>query len=143
MEWKGHHRPRHLWLRFSGGVPSHLPRSIGTGDEHLDDYLHLGSWGGSSNGHALGPGSYGFNWWFNSEGRLFPEAPHELVMATGAWHKKIFFFPSSQTLVVAGEHWKEFRDRLPKNSRGCGEPARSLDSPWLQNMIHTLCQGCP
>jgi len=62
-----------------------------TAQAKTDDYLEIGTFGGGSDHFTeYGAGIYGFNWWFNSTGRLHPDrrtwpaAPADAFMSIGA-----------------------------------------------------------
>jgi CubicO group peptidase (beta-lactamase class C family) len=86
-------------------VPADLPRSSG---EDTENYLGLQTYGGRSNQTHLGPGTYGFNWWFNeridSEGtRVWPDAPPDTYQANGRWGRDVMTMFPSLNMVVVGE----------------------------------------
>jgi CubicO group peptidase (beta-lactamase class C family) len=86
-------------------VPKDLPL---TRQASTDDYLKIGSYGGGSDHFSkCGPGTYGFNWWFNRTGRdhpdrlTWPDAPDDLFMAVGAGGNCAAMVPSLGAVVVA------------------------------------------
>jgi hypothetical protein len=85
-------------------VPGALPASASEADL---DYLGLGSFGGGTSlSGSLGPGVYGFGWWFNgllneTSNRLFPSAPHDLYMAQGHFGDETLVVIPSLGLVCA------------------------------------------
>ena len=94
-------------------TPKDLPQTQHTGTD--DDYLGIGSYGGSSDHFsAAGPGVYGFNWWFNDTSRLhpglltWPDAPRDTVMSIGARGNSSAFIPNlNAALICAGGDWGE------------------------------------
>ena len=91
-------------------TPKDLPQ---TREAKTDDYLQIGTYGGESNHFSVdGPGTYGFNWWFNDTGRThpdtitWPDAPRDTVMAIGAHGNCAAFVPSMKVaLVCADGNW--------------------------------------
>ena len=85
-------------------VPGALPELAG---EANLDYLGVGSFGGGTSlTGGLGPGVYGFGWWFNglmneTSTRLFPSAPHDLFMAQGHFGDETLVVIPSLALVCA------------------------------------------
>lgn len=84
------------------GVPGTTPRTSQSGS----DYLGIGTDGGSSDQTAIGPGVYGFNWWFNSKvgtsnSYLWPDAPLDTFTADGHFGKEVMAVMSSLNMVVA------------------------------------------
>lgn len=70
------------------------------------DYLNVGSYGGSSNQTAHGPNIYGFNWWFNPNQSVWPDAPADLVQANGHFNREILIFiPSLNIVAAARGNW--------------------------------------
>lgn len=89
-----------------------LPRTRKVEGE--DDYLGIGSYGGTSDQTGYGPGLYGFNWWFNGHSRLnpenlnWPDAPPDTVMSLGHAGNCAALFPSLHMMVVcANGKWGE------------------------------------
>ena len=87
-----------------------LPQTLENGKD--DDYLGLGSFGGSSDHFTQqGPDIYGFNWWFNDTGRLnpdtltWPDAPADTVMSLGAGGNCSAFIPRLNVAVIAAPDW--------------------------------------
>jgi len=88
-------------------VPPGLPR---TQTAEANDYLDIGSYGGGHNQTDFGPGKYGFNWWFNApvskDGPLtFPDAPADIVMASGYGGNLMVILPSQRMVVAARGSW--------------------------------------
>lgn len=82
-------------------VPDSLPR---TAASEVDDYLGVGSAGGGHDQTPVGPGVYGSQWWFNADGRLWPDVPHDAFQANGHWNRHALTIVPSLGLVVA---WRE------------------------------------
>ncbi len=95
-------------------VPNGLPAS---GPDKTNDYLAIGTFGGESNHFSKsGPGTYGFNWWFNATGSFhpkaltWPDAPRDTVMSVGAHGNCAVLFPSRNFVIVAASaKWGEFQ----------------------------------
>ncbi len=93
-------------------TPPALPH---TRHSETDDYLRIGSYGGGSDHFTqFGPGTYGFNWWFNDTGRLhprartWPDAPPDTFMSIGAGGKCSVMIPSLDLVLVSDEgNWGE------------------------------------
>ena len=88
-------------------VPTDLPRTKEAGTE----YLGIGTHGGGGDQSALGPGVYGFNWWFNEEvpgtdRLLTPGLPRDTVQANGHWGKEVMIIiPSLRLVAAARGNW--------------------------------------
>jgi CubicO group peptidase (beta-lactamase class C family) len=80
------------------GTPAGTPRTAGGSP---DDYLGLGSAGGGVDQTGLGPGIYGFNWWFNPDGQTWPAAPVDTFQANGHWNGEVLTVIPSLGLVAA------------------------------------------
>ncbi|MBI2049711.1 fibronectin type III domain-containing protein [Candidatus Roizmanbacteria bacterium] len=85
-------------------VPGTLPRTTASDT----DYLGVGTDGGGSDQTALGPGVYGFNWWWNGEvgttGILaWPDAPIDSYQANGHWNGEVIAVIPSLNMVAT---WK-------------------------------------
>jgi CubicO group peptidase (beta-lactamase class C family) len=93
-------------------VPASLPRTSGG---NVDDYLAIGTAGGGADQTGLGPGIYGFNWWFNPGKQTWPDAPEDTVQANGHWNGEVMTIIPSLGLVVA---W-----------RGIGTDPESFNAP--------------
>ena len=100
-------------------VPANQKRSHAQ-ERDVDDYLKVGTIGGGANIINEGPGLYGFNWWFNGmtadKGqRMWPDAPHDIIMAMGHINKEIIaLFPTQNMVVAAVGNWGDFV--TPNNS---------------------------
>jgi CubicO group peptidase (beta-lactamase class C family) len=90
-------------------VDRQTPRTRAAGD----DYLGIGTIGGGSDQTELGPGVYGFNWWFNApldetdESRRFmPHLPADAFQANGHWGREcMLIIPSLKIVVAARGNW--------------------------------------
>jgi CubicO group peptidase (beta-lactamase class C family) len=103
--------PRRFFDRYQKPqVPRDLPH---TAKAETRDYLGIGTYGGGSDHFTeYGPGIYGFNWWFNSTGRLhpksrtWPDAPRDAFMSIGVRGNCALMIPSRQLMVVcANGNW--------------------------------------
>jgi CubicO group peptidase (beta-lactamase class C family) len=94
------------------GARSSLPRSRGS---EADDYLGLGTAGSRRPvlpTLAHGPGSYGFNWWFNEDRALWPSLPPDAFQANGHWNLAVLTVVPSLGLVVAWVGGEGVTDRI-------------------------------
>ena len=90
-----------------------LPR---TTPDSTDDYLGIGTYGGSSDqaAGADGPGIYGYNWWFNdfvgtTGVRTWPDAPADAFQANGHYGIEVVtVIPSLNLVVAARGDWGAF-----------------------------------
>lgn len=89
-------------------TPKDLPQSKKDGLD--DDYLDIESYGGTSNHFSEdGPGTYGFNWWFNDTGRThpdvlsWPDAPRDTAMSLGLHGNNSAIIPSLNVALVCAE----------------------------------------
>jgi CubicO group peptidase (beta-lactamase class C family) len=88
-------------------VPADLPRTKEAGR----DYLECGTHGGGSDQSEIGPGVYGFNWWFNAEspgtGKHFmPHLPTDSFQANGHWGREcLLVIPSLRLVAAARGNW--------------------------------------
>jgi CubicO group peptidase (beta-lactamase class C family) len=78
-------------------VPANLPRTAGG----TNDYLHIGTTGGTTNQNFPGQGTYGYNWWFNSNRMIWPDAPADTIQARGHNNSESMFIIPSRGMVVA------------------------------------------
>ncbi len=114
-------------------VSRNLPVTRDTDQE--DDYLGIGSYGGASNHfNDMGPGVYGFNWWFNATGgthpdsAVWPDAPADLYMSLGAHGNSSVIIPSLRlVLVCARGKW---------GSHEPGDPASPMNT-----LLKTLAEA--
>ena len=88
-------------------VPADLPISPA---KEIDDYLQITSYGGSNNQTLVGPGIYGYNWWFNAplpgqDQRVWPELPPDAFGTLGYNGNCMFMVPSLNVLVAARGYW--------------------------------------
>lgn len=82
---------------LSPGAASDLPRTSGG----LDDYLNVGTFGGGTDQTGLGPGSYGFGLWLNTDGKLWPDVPWDAYQANGGWNRyAVTVIPSLKLVAV-------------------------------------------
>ncbi len=102
---------------FRPGVPSDLPRTAG----RTDDYLSIGSYGGGTDQTPVGPGVYGFNFWFNTPDaqgrRAWPALPADTYQANGMWNRDTVTVIPSLRMVVAvrGANRGKFQPGDPDN----------------------------
>ncbi len=99
------------------GVPASLPKTEKKGD----DYLTIGTYGGSTDQTPHGPGVYGFNFWFNerpstSSERVWPSAPADTYQANGMWNRDtVTIFPGLRMVVaVRGAKPGKFEPSAPE-----------------------------
>jgi hypothetical protein len=84
------------YIRVS--VPKEMKR---TKDKRVNDYLNIGTAGGGNNITFLGPGFYGFNWWFNTNREFLPDVPGDAFQANGHMNREAVTVIPSLGLVVA------------------------------------------
>ena len=114
---------RHFEEHMRPQVPEDLPH---TARARTDDYLRVGSFGGESDHLTrLGPGIYGFTWWFNATGRDHPErrawpgAPADAILALGVRGRGALLLPGLRAVVVAAEgRWGELSAGDPDSPLG-------------------------
>lgn len=69
------------------------------------------TFGGGSDQTPFGPGTYGFNWWFNAKvgttsSVAWPSAPADTFQANGHWNKEVMtVIPSLKLVVAARGNW--------------------------------------
>jgi hypothetical protein len=94
------------------GVPQSLPYA--PYDHYENDYLEIDTYGSAetSRRNSVGPGIYGFNWWFNAPGRLndytyfdltWPDAPSDSIMTLGWGEHNSVIIPSLNLVLVSAE----------------------------------------
>ena len=66
-------------------VPADLQRS----KAETSDYLSIYFTGGGTDQTSLGPGIYGFNWWFNTRKKVWPGATEDTFQANGHWNGEV------------------------------------------------------
>jgi len=100
---------------FDNYVKADVPSTMLETSAASDDYLGVGSYGGGSDQTNIGPGIYGFNWWFNtnrdSPQLTWPAAPADTYQANGRWGTEAMtMFPSLGMVVAAygGNGWGGF-----------------------------------
>lgn len=93
-----------------------------------EDYLGVGTSGAGWNETSIGPGVYGFFLWFNTDGQLWPDVPHDAFQANGHWNRQSLTVIPSLDLVVA---WRE-SEWLASNSE---------DFPMVMNNALKLLIG--
>ncbi len=79
-------------------VSAALPRTQGGA---VNDYLTIGSYGGGNNQSLLGPGKFGFMWWFNADGSSWPDAPTDTFQVNGHWNGEVMTMIPSLGIVAA------------------------------------------
>ncbi len=70
-----------------------------------NDYLPVGTFGGECNQTAVGPGIFGYTWWFNgivggTARRAWPAVPIDTYVADGDWDARIVVVIPSLDMVV-------------------------------------------
>jgi len=102
-------------------TPKTLPH---TQRAETDDYLNIGSFGGDSDHFTkYGAGIYGFNWWFNSTGRLhpgqltWPDVTNDVIMSIGARGNNTVIIPDLDLILVnARGNWGRLEAGDPENT---------------------------
>jgi len=92
-------------------------------EARTDDYLKIKTYGGGSEHFTrFGPGTYGFNWWFNRTGDrhrenlTWPDAPEDTFMSIGAGGNNAAIIPSlGLVLVGAGADWNDLKAGDPSS----------------------------
>jgi hypothetical protein len=127
-------------------VPADLPTTV---KATTDDYLKIGTYGGDSDHFSqAGPGTYGFNWWFNAKGArhpdslAWPDAPADTFMSLGLHGNNTAMMPGLGLLVVSAEgDWgpngqgksdSVFNQRLrliAHAGTSVPKPAKTVDAP--------------
>jgi len=80
----------------------------------INDYLSIGSYGGSANQNTYGPGIYGSAIWFNelvgtTQNRSFPNSPLDTFEANGHSGKEVMvIIPSLGIIAAAKGNWGGF-----------------------------------
>lgn len=95
-------------------VPPDLPRSSAETSDYLDVYFT----GGGTDQTPRGPGIYGFNWWFNTEKRTWPDAPEDTFQANGHWNGEVCCVIPSLKLVAVWKGTGASRDRFNQPMNG-------------------------
>ena len=95
-------------------VPTEALRTAGGGP---DDYLAVGTAGGTNNQTMLGPCKFGFMWWFNANQQTWPDAPADT-------------FPGQWTLERRGRY------RHSKPGTRCSLERWSSSEPGLFHFSH-------
>ena len=122
---------------LSPDVHRHLPRTQTAGSDYLEIGSHGGigikDHGGGTDQSDIGPGVYGFNWWFNAElpgepgTLLMPHLPRDAFQANGHWGKEVLLIvPSWRMVVAARGDWGGTgldRTRLLAEAVGAKAPA--------------------
>ncbi|MBK8907686.1 MAG: hypothetical protein IPM60_07215 [Rhodospirillales bacterium] len=83
---------------FKAQVPADLPRTSGS---PVDDYLNMRPDGAGADQTPLGPGVYGMNLWFNTNGQMWPDAPIDTFQANGHWNREVLTVIPSLNMVAA------------------------------------------
>ena len=83
-------------------VPVNLPRS----KSETGDYLNVYFSGGGTDQTPHGPGIYGFNWWFNTKKKVWPDAPEDTFQANGHWNGEVCCIIPSLGIVAV---WQDGR----------------------------------
>ena len=109
-------------------VAGNLPRTGGT--DSRGDYLGIGTHGGGTDQTHIGPGIYGYNWWFNPGQSVWPDAPPDAFQANGHWSKEVMTVIPSLNMVVAA-----------RGSWGAFEPGNR--SAGMNQNLKLLSEACP
>jgi hypothetical protein len=120
-KWSGKEMiPATIFAEFCRPLtPPDLPP---TAKAETNDYLGIGSYGGGSDHFTkAGPGIYGMNWWFNSEGRThpgtrtWPDASPQTYLSIGFGGNVAAIAPQAgAVLVSASGDWGQIQ---PGNSK--------------------------
>lgn len=90
-------------------------------DPVCDDYIGVGTFGGECNPTPLGPGAYGYGFWFNEprSSRPWPDAPRSTFVADGLWGANIVVVIPELELVavIRGEQPELQQDYSRLNDR--------------------------
>ncbi|OVE75296.1 hypothetical protein BVX98_07860, partial [bacterium F11] len=99
--------PRYIFEHYlKSDVPENLPRTAGGNNDYLGAYFT----GGPTNQTQYGPDIYGFNWWFNTNKSVWPDAPADTFQANGHWNQEVMtVIPSLNMVVAARGSWGEFK----------------------------------
>jgi len=105
--------------------PSVRPDLPNSKEGEANDYLQIGSYGGSSDQmRQLSPALYGFTWWFNvpdvrnTGGLPWPDAPRDTFASLGVRGNYAFVFPGMNALLVsASGNWGKFGPGDPVANR--------------------------
>jgi CubicO group peptidase (beta-lactamase class C family) len=117
--------PRRFFDEYmKADVPADLPRSMAETSDYLDIYFT----GGGTDQTPLGPGVYGFNWWFNKGKKTWPDAPEDTFQANGHWNGEVLTVIPSLGLVAA---W-----------RGSGTSPDTFNGP-MNNALKILVSAVP
>ncbi len=87
-------------------VPANLPRS----SAETRDYLNVYFTGGGTDQTPHGPGIYGFNWWFNTDRKVWPDAPEDTFQANGHWNGEVCCIIPSLGIVATWQGSGASRD---------------------------------
>jgi CubicO group peptidase (beta-lactamase class C family) len=101
-QWDGVERMAAPYFEILGTpIPSGIPRTSVDGPESWD----FGTFGGTDNQSAVGPGHYAFGFWVNSNG-LWGEAPANLFQALGHFGREsCLILPDSSLIAVGVGQW--------------------------------------
>jgi len=106
------------------GVPIDLPYA--PYDDFSNDYLQIGTYGDKRTNPSgrLGPGVYGFNWWFNAPGRMWDgsyfelrwfDAPEDTIFTSGRSGHNTIMIPSHNVVMVTSEgDWSSGHNEIIK-----------------------------
>jgi CubicO group peptidase (beta-lactamase class C family) len=132
--WNGHQLlPRRYFDEYlKPDVPPNLPRSKGGS---VEDYLGIGTAGGENSRPNLrvGPGAYGFNWWFNAGRMLWPDLPPDTFQANGHWNSNTLTVIPSLGLVVA---WVDGK-KVKATQKNFGERFNDALGPFVREVMRT------
>ena len=120
-------------------VPYDLPHAAPC--DRINDYLGIGSYGGGADHFTrLGPGVYGFNWWYNrptplKEGALlFPSLDDDWILSVGVrGHLSLFSPKRRYVLITSFGNWKD-------RQKGWGDYEPLLHT-FVEHMDKTYVKG--
>ena len=104
---------------MNADVSPDIPRS----SAETSDYLNVHFTGGGTDQTSRGPGIYGFNWWFNTDRRTWPDAPEDTFQANGHSNGEVCCVIPSLKIVAT---WK-----------GSGAPRDTFSQP-MNNYLRIL-----
>ena len=123
-QWNGVERMAAPYFEIlTSPIPKGIPRTSLDGPESWD----FGTFGGTDNQFAVGPGHYAFGFWVNSNG-LWEEAPATLFQALGHFGREsCLIIPGSSLIAVGVGQW--------------GAPGSDESSAAIQRLLDADLRG--